>query len=79
MLYGIKLNEEEVFMAKKGSVFTFYVVKKFDKIFKWKSVSKEGRSREDMLADKLNSKKFKSQLVMVLSFHLCCMLTIGWI
>ena len=49
------------------------MVKKFDKIFKWKSVCKGGRGREDILTDKLNSaKNFKSQLLMVpkLSFLL---------
>ena len=42
------------------------MVKKFDKIFKWKSVCKGGRGKEDILAYKLNpAKKFKSQLLMV--------------
>ena len=41
MLYGVKLNREEVFMAKKEepSVFTFYMVKKFEEILKWKYLS----------------------------------------
>ena len=45
MLYGVKLNREELIMAKKEgfSVFTFYMVKKFEKILKWKYLSvKEG-------------------------------------
>ena len=41
MLYGVKLNREELFMTKKEglSVFTFYIVKKIEKILKWKSLS----------------------------------------
>ena len=42
MLYGVKLSEEELFMAKKESV-EFYMVKRFEKILKWKFLSiKEG-------------------------------------
>ena len=41
MLYDVNLNREELFMTKKGlaSVFTFYMVKTFGKILKWKSLS----------------------------------------
>ena len=54
-------------MVKKGLVFfTYHMVKKIDNIFKWKSICKGGRGREDILADKLiSAKKFKSQLLMV--------------
>ena len=45
MLYGLKLNKEELFIVKKEglSVFTFYMAKKFEKNLKWKYLSvKEG-------------------------------------
>ena len=44
MLYGVKLNREELFMAKKkGLVFLHFIKKKIEKILKWKSLSvKEG-------------------------------------
>ena len=45
MLDGVKLNREELLITKKGLiVFTFYMVKKFEKILKWKYLSvKTGR------------------------------------
>ena len=50
MLYDLKLNREELFMPKtKGLVllYTFYMVKKIEKLFKWKSLSvKEGGGGE---------------------------------
>ena len=40
MLYDVKLNREELFMAKKKeiSVFTFYMVQEFEKNLKLKYV-----------------------------------------
>ena len=59
-------REGAIYGKEELSVFTFYMVKKFGKTFKWKSVCKGGRGREDTLANKLNSaKKFKRQLLMV--------------
>ena len=44
MLYGVKLNWEGVTYSKEGlSVFTFYMVNKFDKIFKSLSLKDRGR------------------------------------
>ena len=45
MLYSVNLNGEELFMGKNGlaSLFTFYMVKKTDKILKWKSLSVKER------------------------------------
>ena len=56
MLYKVNLNGEELFMGKSrlASLFTFYMVKIFDNILKWKSLSvKEGEGgRGDILTDK---------------------------
>ena len=43
MLYGVKLNREELFMAKKKGLVILHFIKKIEKILKWKSLSvKEG-------------------------------------
>ena len=50
-----KVKQGGVIYGKKEglSVFTFYMVKKFEKILEWKSLSvKEGEGEEDILGDK---------------------------
>ena len=41
MLYGVKVKQGEIIYGKKEglSVFTFYMVKKFETISKWKFLS----------------------------------------
>ena len=52
MLYGVKLNREELLIAKKGLIaFKFYMVKKFEKILKWKYLSVKMGGEGDILAD----------------------------
>ena len=67
MFYGVKLNGEELFMAKKSLMLLHFIwSKNLTKLLDGNLFVKEGRGREDVLAGKLNSaKKFKSQLLMV--------------
>ena len=53
MLYGVKLNSEELFMAKKKGVFKFYMVKTFEKFLKSKSLFRK-KGEGDILADKFS-------------------------
>ena len=54
MLYGVKVNGEELLIAKKDLIFfTFYMVKRFDKILNGNLCllkKEEGRGGGDILA-----------------------------
>ena len=82
MLYGVKLNEEELFMAKNGLMFLHFIWwKNLTKLLNGNlSVGEGGWGRKNILADKLSSAKIlKSQWLWSLTFHFYCKLTIGWI
>ena len=66
MLYGVKLNREELFMAKKkGLVFLHFIGQKIWKKFEMEICLLRREGQGGYISKQILLKQFKSQLLMV--------------